>query len=73
MANEVSVSAVLVEEEDGTYRASCPEAGIEVKGMDSEDTVRALKDAVTRRIREVGAANIQLKPVKCLKFKVPVD
>ena len=72
MANEVSVSAVLVEEEDGTYKASCPEAGIEVKGTDSEDTIRALKDAVTRRIREAGA-NIQIKSVKCLKFKVPVD
>ncbi|MBI5642225.1 MAG: hypothetical protein HY954_01975 [Deltaproteobacteria bacterium] len=73
MANEVSVSAILVEMEDGTYKASCPEVGIEVRGTDSEDTIRDLKDAVIRRIREIGADKIQLNPVKCMKFKVPID
>lgn len=72
MTNEVSVSAVLVEMEDGSYRANCPDLGINAEGNNSDSAFVNLKDAVTRHIREKGAANIQLNPVKCLKFKVQI-
>lgn len=71
MTNEISVSAILIEE-DGGYRALCPEVGIEVRGTDSDDTLEALKEAVAKKVREAGPDNIQLTPVKCMKFKIQV-
>lgn len=70
MTNEISISAVLVEMEDGSFKATCPDLGINAEGDNSDSAFANLKDAVTRHIREKGAANVQLNPVKCLKFKV---
>ena len=73
MGNEISVSAVLIEKEDGTYRATCPELGINAEGESSEEAFNNLKDAVQRHVRGKGADKLNLSPVKCLKFKVAVD
>lgn len=73
MGQEISVSAVLVEQEDGTYKANCPELNINANGESSEEAFTNLKDAVQRHIRETGADKLQLNPVKCMKFKVAVD
>ncbi|MBI5493171.1 MAG: hypothetical protein HY893_09575 [Deltaproteobacteria bacterium] len=72
MANEISVSAILIEMEDGTYRANCPDLGIAVEAKNSDDAITDLKNAVIKQIREVGLDKIQLNPVKCMKIKVPV-
>ncbi len=72
MASEISVSAVLIEKEDGTYRANCPEFDINTEGESSEEAFDNLKAAVTRHVRGAGAG-LQMSQVKCLKFKVPVD
>ena len=72
MGTEVSVSAVLIEREDGTYRANCPEFDINTEGESSEEAFENLKAAVKKHIRESGAG-LQMSQVKCLKFKVPVD
>jgi len=70
MANEVSVSAVLVENEDGSFKAWCPDLGVTAEGSNSDEAFANLKDAVTRHIRGKGASGVELSPVKCLKFKV---
>ena len=72
MGSEISVSAVLLEREDGTYRANCPEFDINTEGESSEEAFENLKAAVKKHIRESGAG-LQMSQVKCLKFKVPVD
>ncbi|MBI5587678.1 MAG: hypothetical protein HY889_04845 [Deltaproteobacteria bacterium] len=72
MANEISVSAILIEMEDGSYKSSCPDLGIDAEGGNADEAFNNLKDAVTRHIREKGADNIQLNPVKCMKFKVQI-
>ncbi|MDP2689784.1 MAG: hypothetical protein Q8P48_06700 [Deltaproteobacteria bacterium] len=72
MGNEVSVSAILIEEDDGTYTASCPEFDMAIKGGDPDEAIAELKEAVTKRIREAGGG-VQMKSVKCMKFKVSVE
>lgn len=73
MANEISVSAILIEMEDGSYKANCPDLGINAEGNNADEALKNLKDAVIRQIRQIGADKIQLSSVKCMKIKVPVD
>ncbi len=74
MGMEISVNAVVIEQDDGSYRAFCPDLGMEAKGKNGDEAVRSLKEMVTNRIREAGgAANVQLSSVKCLKIKIPVE
>ena len=70
MKREVVVSAVMVEKEDGTYRAWCPELGVEAEGVKAEEALSSLKEAVRRHIESVGPEKIQLYDVKCMKFKI---
>lgn len=72
MGAEVSVTAVLIEQEDGTYKANCPELAVFAEGENSEEAFENLKADVAKKVREAGAA-IELSPVKCLKFKVSVE
>ncbi|MBW7957593.1 MAG: hypothetical protein H3C68_06835 [Deltaproteobacteria bacterium] len=71
MGTEISVSAVLIEREDGTYRANCPELDVESEGESSEEAFENLKAAVQIHVRKAGAEG--LKQVKCFKFKVSLD
>lgn len=73
MANEISVSAILIEMEDGSYRAECPDLGIRSQGKNSDDAIRSLKDAIKDHIKKIGADKVQLSAVKCMKIKVPVS
>jgi hypothetical protein len=74
MGMEISVNAVVIEQDDGSYKAICPDLGMETKGKNGDEAVRSLKEMVTNRIREAGGAgNVQLSSVKCLKMKIPVD
>ncbi|TAN62933.1 type II toxin-antitoxin system HicB family antitoxin [bacterium] len=70
MANEISVNAVIIENEDGTYRALCPDLSVESVGKNSDDALRNLKDAVTKHVKEKGAS---LNSVKCMKLRVQVN
>lgn len=72
MANEISVSAVVVELEDGSYRANCPDLGIDATGNNADEAFANLKAAVTRHIREKGSDHIELNSVKCMKLKVEI-
>lgn len=72
MSTEISVTAVLVEQDDGSYRANCPELGVDAEGESSDEAFDNLKAGVDRLVREAGG-EVELAPVKCLKFKVSVD
>lgn len=71
MGKEISVSAVLIEREDGTYRANCPELDVETEGESSEEAFENLKASVQLHVKKSGAEG--LKQVKCFKFKVTLD
>ncbi|WKZ33480.1 MAG: type II toxin-antitoxin system HicB family antitoxin [Thermodesulfobacteriota bacterium] len=71
MGKEISVSAVLIEREDGTYRANCPELDVETEGESSEEAFENLKASVQLHVKKAGAEG--LKQVKCFKFKVTLD
>ncbi|MBI5562825.1 MAG: hypothetical protein HY894_08270 [Deltaproteobacteria bacterium] len=73
MASEFTVSAVLVEQEDGSYRANCPDLDVAVSGRNPDDALGNLKDAVAAKIRTVGADKVRMNAVKCLKVRVTVD
>ena len=73
MGTEVSVSAVLIEREDGTYRANCPELNISSEGERSEEAFENLKAAAQKHVRETGAEGLRMSQVKCMKFKVTID
>ncbi|MBI5559662.1 MAG: hypothetical protein HY883_00095 [Deltaproteobacteria bacterium] len=70
MADEVSVSAILIEAPGKGFRADCPELGLDVRGKDSEEAFENLKAAIKAHIKEKGAGNIRLNYVKCTKIKV---
>lgn len=72
MGAEISVTAVLVEQNDGTYKANCPELGMNAEGESSEEAFENLKAEVQRKVRGQGGV-VDLAPVKCLKFKVAVE
>lgn len=72
MANEISVNAVIIEKDDGSYRSVCPDLGIESTGSNADNALRNLKDAVIKHITETGADKMRLSIVKCLKLKVSV-
>lgn len=71
MGKEISVSAVLIEREDGTYRANCPELDVESEGESSEEAFENLKASVQLHVKKAGAEG--LKQVKCFKFKVTLE
>ncbi|MBI1910412.1 MAG: type II toxin-antitoxin system HicB family antitoxin [Deltaproteobacteria bacterium] len=73
MGNEISVSVVIVEKDDGTYKSTCPDLGIDAQGASADDALSNLKDSILEHIRAVGADNLQLSSVKCMKIKIPVD
>lgn len=71
MGNEISVNAVLVEMEDGSYKANCPDIGINAEGPNADEALQNLKGAVIQHIKDKGLDNVQLSAVKCMKIKIP--
>ncbi len=73
MGMEISVNTVLVEQDDGAYKALCPDIGIEARGKNADEAVRAMKEAVIKHIKDIGgASNLRLNAVKCMKLKIQV-
>lgn len=73
MAGEISISAIVIEMDDGSYSSICPDIGIEAKGVSADDALANLKDAVVGHIRKLGTGSVNLRAVKCMKIKVSVD
>lgn len=60
----ITITAELIEEEEGGYTVYCPELGIYTQGDDIEDAISNLKEAAELHIEELGIENIKLKEVK---------
>jgi predicted RNase H-like HicB family nuclease len=61
MQKEISITAELIEEEEGGYTVYCPELDIYTQGEDVEDALRNLKEAAELHIEEIGLKNLRLK------------
>lgn len=72
MSEEISVSTIIVEQPDGSYRADCPDLGLSATGKNSDAALGSLKEAITRHVEGKSRADIQLNAVKCMKLKIPV-
>ncbi len=73
MSEEISVSAIVTELPDGSYRADCPDLGLSATGKNQDSALGSLKEAISRHVEGKGRAEIQLNAVKCMKLKIPVD
>ena len=66
---EVILSMIIVELEDGGFRAECPELGFSVTGKTEGEASANLKAEAERRAKEAKGSLI-INKVKCMKFKV---
>lgn len=60
----ITITAELIEEEEGGYTVYCPELDIYTQGDDIEDAIKNLKEAAELHIEELGIENIRLKEIK---------
>ena len=60
----ITITAELIEEEEGGYTVYCPELDIYTQGDDIEDAIKNLKEAAELHIEELGIENIRLKQIK---------
>ena len=60
----ITITAELIEEEEGGYTVYCPELDIYTQGDDIEDAINNLKEAAELHIEELGVENIRLKEIK---------
>lgn len=72
MENEFSVSVIVVEEEDGTFKSSCPDLGLDSSGPTSAEAMKNLSEEIKKHAREAGPGNVKLKPVRCQKVRIKV-
>ena len=66
---EVILSIIIVELEDGSFRADCPEFGFSAIGKSDAEASANLKAEAKRRAKEAKGA-FTINKVKCMKFKV---
>lgn len=60
----ITITAELIEEEEGGYTVYCPELDIYTQGDDIEDAIKNLKEAAELHVEELGIENIRLKEIK---------
>lgn len=72
MSEEISVSTIIVEQPDGSYRADCPDLGLSATGKNQDSALGSLKEAISKYVEGKTRADIQLNAVKCMKFKILV-
>jgi len=73
MKREITITAELIEEEEGGYTVYCPELDIYTQGEDVKDAIENLKEAAGLHIEEVGVKNLHLKQVKHKKVKMAIN
>ena len=66
---EVILSMIIVELEDGSFRAECPELGFSTTGKNEADASANLKAEAEKRAKE-AKGSLVINKVKCMKFKV---
>ncbi len=69
-AQEITVSAVIVEDEEGNFRAWCPELDVSAEGRAEKEALDNLKRAIEEHVNRTGPEDFYLRPVKCMKVKV---
>lgn len=62
--HNLSITAELIEEEQGGYTVYCPELDIFTQGDDREDALNNLKEAAEMHIEEIGLDQLKLKRVQ---------
>jgi len=73
MKKDITITAELIEEEEGGYTVYCPELDIYTQGEDVKDAIENLKEAAELHIEEVGIENLHLKQVKHKKVKMAIN
>jgi predicted RNase H-like HicB family nuclease len=73
MKKEITITAELIEEEEGGYTVYCPELDIYTQGDDTEDALNNLKEAAELHIEEVGLDNLRLRGVEHKKVKMVIN
>lgn len=68
----ITITAELIEEEEGGYTVYCPELDIYTQGDDIEDAIKNLKEAAELHIEELGIENIRLKEIKRREIELVV-
>jgi len=59
----ITITAELIEEEEGGYTVYCPELDIYTQGDDVEDAIKNVKEAAELHIEELGIENIKLREI----------
>lgn len=70
--NHITITAELIEEEEGGYTVYCPELDIYTQGDDVEDAISNLKEAAELHIEELGIENIRLRKINRRKLELVV-
>lgn len=70
--NHITITAELIEEEEGSYTVYCPELDIYTQGDDVEDAISNLKEAAELHIEELGIENIRLRKINRRKLELVV-
>ena len=68
----ITITAELIEEEEGGYTVYCPELDIYTQGDDIEDAIKNLKEAAELHIEELGIENIRLKEIQRREIELVV-
>ena len=70
--NHITVTAELIEEEEGGYTVYCPELDIYTQGDDVADAISNLKEAAELHIEELGFENISLRKINQTELELVV-
>lgn len=73
MTKEITITAELIEEEEGGYNVYCPELDIYTQGDDIDDALKNLLEAAELHIEEIGLKNIRFKTVRHEKIKMVLN
>ena len=68
----ITITAELIEEEEGGYTVYCPELDIYTQGDAVEDAISNLKEAAELHIEELGIENIRLRKINRRKLELVV-
>ncbi|MBE0415117.1 MAG: type II toxin-antitoxin system HicB family antitoxin [Dehalococcoidia bacterium] len=68
----ITITAELIEEEEGGYTVYCPELDIYTQGDDVEDAIKNVKEAAELHIEELGIENIKLREILRRQIKMVV-
>ena len=68
----ITITAELLEEEEGGYTVYSPELNIYTQGEDTEDAINNLKEAAELHIEELGIENVKLKEIQRREIELVV-